>query len=281
MVRRMAEQSQNSGPAGRTEHSANTGNPENPLKGRVAFVTGGGRGIGRAIALSLAADGADVAVNYRRDEESAAQTVAEIESLGRKGAAYGGSIDSLEDDTRMVEQALADFGHVDILVNNAGIASRGQTVVKTDPAEMERVVRTHAFGAFYMCQLLIPQMRERGRGDIVMISSVATAHMNAAGSPYNMGKAALEALALTLYKEERKNGIHVNIVAPGLVETEMGRRLVKGAMGIDDINSIASAMPYGRVCQPEDIADAVRFLVSARAGYITGERITVDGGGQF
>ena len=181
----------------------------------------------------------------------------------------------------MVEQALADFGHVDILVNNAGIASRGQTVVKTDPAEMERVVRTHAFGAFYMCQLLIPQMRERGRGDIVMISSVATAHMNAAGSPYNMGKAALEALALTPYKEERKNGIHVNIVAPGLVETEMGRRLVKGAMGIDDINSIASAMPYGRVCQPEDIADAVRFLVSARAGYITGERITVDGGGQF
>ncbi len=251
------------------------------LQGRVALVTGGGRGIGRAIALGLAADGADVAVNYRRDEGAARQTVADIEALGAKGAAYAASIDSLEDDTRMVEQVLADFGHVDILINNAGIASRGQTVVKTDPAEMERVVRTHAFGAFYMSHLLVAQMRERERGDIIMISSIATKQMNAAGGPYNMAKAALEALALTLCKEERKHGIHVNIVAPGLVKTEMGRRLVKGALGVDDIESLAAGMPFERVCQPDDIAGMVRFLVSDRAGYITGERITVDGGGQF
>ena len=244
-------------------------------------MTGGSRGIGRAIALGLAADGADVAVNYRRDEGAARQTVSEIEALGRKGGAYAASIDSLEDDTRMVEQVLADFGHVDILVNNAGIASRGQTIAKTDPAEMERVVRTHAFGAWYMCHLLVPQMRERGRGDVIMISSIATEHMNAAGAPYNMGKAALEAVALTLFKEERKNGIRVNIIAPGLVETEMGRRLVKGALGVDDIGSLAEAFPFGRVCQPDDIAGMVRFLVSDQAGYVTGERITIDGGGQF
>jgi len=249
------------------------------LDGRVALVTGSGRGIGRGIALALAADGADIVVNYRRDEDSAHQTVGEIEKLGRRAKAYPASIDDLEQDRAMVGAALADFGHVDILVNNAGIASRGQNVSDTEPAEMERVVKTHAFGAFYLSQLLVPQMRERERGDIIMISSIATVHMNPGGSPYNMAKAALEALAYTLGKEERKHGIRVNIVAPGLVETEMGRRLVKGAMGVDDIGSLASSMPFGRVCQPDDIAEVVRFLVSDKASYLTGERITVDGGG--
>jgi NAD(P)-dependent dehydrogenase (short-subunit alcohol dehydrogenase family) len=250
------------------------------LQGRIALVTGGSRGIGKAIAIGLAEDGADVAINYRRDEAAAKETVSAIESLGRKARAYSASVDSLEACQAMSEAVLKDFGYVDILVNNAGIASRGQSVVKTDPLEFERVVRTHAFGAWYLCHLLVPAMRGRPRGDVVMISSVATLHHAGNGAPYNMGKAALESLAWTLSKEEKKHNIHVNIVAPGLVETEMGKRLAKGAMGVDDIRKLDAAMPFGRVCQPEDIANVVRFVVSERASYMTGEKLNVHGGGQ-
>src|SRR3954447_10689777 len=116
------------------------------LDGRVALVTGGGRGIGRAIALALAEDGADVAVNYRKDKDSADETVAEIEKLGRTAIAVPGSIDVLEDVQAVAGAALDAFGFVDILVNNAGVASRGQTVADTDPDEVERLVRTHAIG---------------------------------------------------------------------------------------------------------------------------------------
>jgi NAD(P)-dependent dehydrogenase (short-subunit alcohol dehydrogenase family) len=246
--------------------------------GRVALVTGGGRGIGKAIALGLAEDGADIAINYRKNDEAAAETVAEIEKLGRRAIAYSASIDDLAACEAMAAQVLNDFGAVDILVNNAGIASRGQTVADTDPAEMERVWRTHALGAWMLSKLVLPSMRTRPRGDIVMISSAAVVFMAANSAPYNMAKVALEALAWTLAKEERRNGIHVNVVAPGLVDTEMGRRLVKGAMGVDDIHSMDERSPFGHVCTPEEVADAVRFVVSGRASYLTGQRIGVDGG---
>jgi NAD(P)-dependent dehydrogenase (short-subunit alcohol dehydrogenase family) len=245
---------------------------------RVALVTGGGRGIGKAIALGLAEDGADIAINYRKNDEAAAETVAEIEKLGRRAIAYSASIDDGAACEHMVGQVLSDFGAVDILVNNAGIASRGHTVADTDPAEMERVWRTHALGAWMLSKLVLPSMRTRPRGDIVMISSAAVVYMAANSAPYNMAKAALEALAWTLAKEERRNAIHVNVVAPGLVDTEMGRRLVKGAMGVDDIHSMDEGSPFGHVCSPEEVADAVRFVVSGRASYLTGQRIGVDGG---
>jgi NAD(P)-dependent dehydrogenase (short-subunit alcohol dehydrogenase family) len=249
------------------------------LEGRVALVTGGGRGIGRAIAIGLAEDGAAVAVNYRRDEASAFETVAAIEAAGGRAKAYMASIDDWDQDVAMVEAVLKDFGGIGILVNNAGIASRGNSVADTDPAEMERVVRTHAFGAFYLSKLVLPSMREQDRGDIVMISSAATAHWGGNGSPYNMGKAALEALAQTLWKEERRNNIHVNIVAPGLVETEMGKRLAKATRGVQDIHELDKVSAFGHVCTPEEVASVVRFVVSEAASYVTGQRIYVDGGG--
>lgn len=248
------------------------------LKGRVALVTGGGRGIGSAVALALAEDGADVAISYRRNEDAAAQTIAEIAGYGRRARAYRAAVDDRADSEGLVAAVLDDFERIDILINNAGIASRGLSVVETDPAELERLMRTHALGPHHLCKLVVPQMRERERGDVVMISSVATLFMAARGAPYNMAKAAMEALALTLANEERGNGIHVNIVAPGVVETEMGKRLIKATTGVEDLRQIDASMPFGRVCQPRDVADVVRYLVSERAGYLTGEKINVHGG---
>jgi NAD(P)-dependent dehydrogenase (short-subunit alcohol dehydrogenase family) len=249
------------------------------LDGRVALVTGAGRGIGRAIALSLAEAGADVAVNYRRDQEAAEETVAEIERMGRKARAYAASVENFDEDQAMVEAVLADFGSISILVNNAGIASRGQSVADTDPAEMERVVRVHAFGPHYLCKLVIPHMRKQPRGDIIMISSVATLGMGANGGPYNMGKAAMEALALTLAKEERANGIRTNIVAPSLTVTEMGRRLTRATTGLDDIHDLDARSPFGRVSTPEDVAAVATFLVSSANPYVNGQKVNVNGGG--
>ena len=251
------------------------------IKDRVALVTGGGRCVGKGISLSLAAAGASVAVNYRRDEESAAETVREIEALGGKAIAFSASVDDYEQNAQMVADIERDLGPVSILVNNAGIASRGRSVVDTDPEEMRRVVATHAFGPHYLAALTLPKMRTLGRGDIVMISSVATRSLGPNGAPYNMGKTAMEALAYTLAKEEREHGIRVNIVAPGLVDTDMGQRLIKAVQGVEDIRSLDQSMPFGRVCQPEDVANVVRFLVSDENSYLTGERLYCDGGGQL
>jgi NAD(P)-dependent dehydrogenase (short-subunit alcohol dehydrogenase family) len=248
------------------------------LAGRTALVSGGSRGIGRAIALGLAADGADVAVNYRRDEAAAHATVGAIEKLGRRAAAYAADVGEYEQCTALVERALADFGRFDILICNAGVASRGLTVADTDPREPERLWKTHVYSAWALSKLVVPKMREAPRGDVVMISSVATQYLAPNSAPYNMAKVALEALAVTLAKEERHHGIHVNVVAPGLVDTDMGRRLVKGAMGVSDIRTMDSSSAFGHVCTPEEVADAVRFLVSERAGYVTCQRIGVDGG---
>ena len=249
------------------------------LEGRVALVSGGSRGIGAAICLALARDGADVAINYRRDEEAAHDVRRQAEALGRRARIYQAEVSDLEADQRMVEAIAGELGPVDILVNNAGIASRGQFVADTDPAEMERVMRTHVFGAFYLTKLVLPGMRTRPRGDIIMISSSATQSLGAGGAPYNMAKAAMEALAKTLAKEERDNNIRVNVVAPGLVETEMGRRLIRATAGVEDLRAVEATMPFGMVCQPEDIGEMVAFLCSEQARYITHQVIYVNGGG--
>ena len=247
------------------------------LAGRVAIVTGGNRGIGKGIALGLAAQGADVAVNYRRDAEEAEQTVAEINALGVRAIAYQAPVNDCDAVLGMVEQVAADFGHIDILVNNAGIASRGRSVANTDPAEFERVVGVHCFGTFYATHAVIPHLRQRPRGDIIMISSAATRNFMPNGAPYNVGKAGIEAIAYGVAKEELRNNIRVNVVAPGIVETEMGRRLVKANQGVDNLRDIDATSPFGHVCQPEDVANVVCYLVSEQNSYVTGERIYVDG----
>lgn len=258
------------------------------LSGRVALVTGGGRGIGRAISELLAAHGATVAVNYRRDADAARDTVDAIAAAGGSAAAFAASVDDTAQCEALVAAVVEQFGGIDLLVCNAGVASRGRSVADTESDEVYRVVATHALGPHALCRAALPTMRARatapdGRGDIVMISSVATTHMSANGAPYNMGKAAMEALAFGLAKEERPNNIHVNVVAPGLVETDMGVRLTRAMTGrrdLDDLRSLDAVSPFGRVCQPSDIAEVVLWLCSRGAGYVTGQRIEVDGGGR-
>jgi 3-oxoacyl-[acyl-carrier protein] reductase len=240
------------------------------VEDRVALVTGGGRGIGRGISELLAAEGATIAVNYRRDADAAADTVAAIRAAGGDASAFQASVDDADACASMIDAVVSEFGRLDILVCNAGIASRGNSVADTDPAEMIRVVAAHAFGPHHLARLAVPHLRARGRGDIVMISSVATSNYSPNGAPYNMGKAAMEALAFTLAKEERIHGIHVNVVAPGLVETDMGVRLAR---------SFDAAAPFGRVCQPLDVANVVLWLCSEGASYVTGQRIMCNGGG--
>lgn len=247
---------------------------------RVALVSGGSRGIGRAISLALAGVGCDVAVNYRRDEDSAIGTVEAVEALGRRGLAVRASVDDWDAVAAMVTRVVDELGAPSVLVHSSGVASRGRSVVDTDLDDLERAVRTHAFGAFYLAKLCVPHLRQHPRGDIVVVSSTATQALDANSSPYNMGKAALEALAMTLAKELQRDGIRVNIVAPGLVATEMGDRLVKALTGgrAAAADELDAQFPFGHVCRPDDVAEVVRWLVT-EAGYVSGVRIQVDGGG--
>ena len=248
------------------------------LEGRVALVTGASRGIGRAIAIALAGAGADIAATYRRDEDAVKETVAAIEAMGRKAKAYSVSVENWDENTALIDNVIRDFGSLGILINNAGIASRGRSVADTDPEEVERVVRVHALAPHFLSRLALPHLRKAPRSDIVMISSVATTGMGANGAPYNMGKAAMEALAKTMAKEERKHGVRVNIVAPSLTVTEMGSRLAK-ARGSANIHDLDATSPFGRVSIPEDVANVVAFLVSDANSYVSGQKINVDGGG--
>ena len=252
------------------------------LDGKVALVTGGGRGIGRGISLALAAEGATVAINYRRDIDAAESTMREILDAGGTATVHRASTDVPDECRELVGELLATHGHVDVAVINGGIASRGRAVADTDAEEVWQLAATHALGPHQLCRFLLPSMRTRGRADIVFISSVATSGMAAYGAPYNMGKAAMEALAFTLAKEERPHGIRVNVVAPGLVETDMGVRLARAITGrreMEDLRSMDADAPFGRVCQPADVAAAVLWFCSSGSEYVTGQRIEVDGGG--
>lgn len=248
------------------------------LAGRVGLVSGGNRGIGQAVALALAQAGADVAIVYRKDEASARETVAQVERLGRRGLPLQADVTDYEQTKAAVARVVQALGKVDILVHSAGIASRGNSVADSDPNEWHRVINIHIFGAMHLTKEVLPSMRQQKRSDIVYISTAATLKNPANYCPYLVAKAGLEALARGLSKEERKNNVRVNVVAPGLVETEMGRRLVKGTMGVDDIKTLYAVYPFGRVCQPYDVGNMVTFLCSPECEYLSGQVIYLDGG---
>jgi len=248
------------------------------LDGRIALVTGGSRGIGRAIAVALAREGADVAISYAHDPDAARDCVEAVRAAGRRGLAVRAPAEDEAAQERLVAEVRRTLGPVDILVNNAGYDWDGTPVADTRADDLARVMRVNALAAHQLCALVLPEMRLRPRGDIVMISSTVTEILGAGYAPYAMSKAALEALAFVLAKEERGHDVHVNVVAPGLVEAGMGLDYAK-RMGARDVRDVAALVPYGRICQPEEVAAVVCFLVSEAASYVNGQRVYVDGGG--
>ena len=251
------------------------------LEGRTALVTGGSRGIGRAIAMRFAAEGADVAVNYASSRDAALEVAAEARKLGRKAEVYQADVADQEACEAMCKAAIADFNQIDILVNNAGIGSSAVNrpmITDSTIEQWQLLLGANLWGPIYMCRALVPHMRQAGRSDVIMISSVAAQSMGANMGLYSVGKAGAEALAHTLAKEEKRHGMRVNIIAPGLVDTDMGRKLVSLLPGApDDIRKLDANSPFGFVCTPEDIAATAAHLCSEDGRYITDQRITISG----
>lgn len=243
------------------------------LEGRTALVTGGSRGIGRGIALEFAREGARVAVNYRRDEAAARATVAEIERLGSAAVALQADVADWPAVERMVGEALGAFGQLDIVVANSGVASRTQTVWDMDVEHWQRVIGVDLHGAFYTCKATAKHLVDRRQGAIILVSSIGADVCGPLGAPYYVAKAGVNALTKSLAKECAPAGVRVNCIAPGLIETDMGTRMMKHYG-----DAIMSGIPLGRAGQPEDIGRAAVFLASDDSSFITGKILRVDGG---
>ncbi len=242
------------------------------LTGKAALVTGGSRGIGRAIVTRLATQGADVAFTYRGNEAAAKETVATVEGLGRRAIAVQGDARESEAADATVKATLEAFGKIDILVNNAGI-TRDDLIMRMSAEAWRDVLETNLFGAFWMTKAVTrPMLKARG-GRIVNISSVSGQAGQMGQANYSSAKAGLIGLTKATARELASRGITVNAVAPGFVLTELTRDLPEPLMA-----EITSRTPLGRFGTTEEIADAVAFLVSDEAGYITGQVLAVDGG---
>jgi 3-oxoacyl-[acyl-carrier protein] reductase len=240
------------------------------LKNRVALVTGGSRGIGEAIAIALAKAGAAVAVNYRERSQEAAAVVENIQRNGGRAAAIAADVSLAGAVRSMISDVESRLGPIDILVNNAGIAlTRGLDEITEE--DFDRTVAVNLKSAFLCTQAVLAGMRGRGWGRIVNISSIAGRGAGSISVAYNASKAGLEGLTRGYASRLAPEGVTVNAVAPGLIDTEMGRPLIEAG--------VIARIPVGRSGTGEEIAQAVMLLV--RDGYITGQTLAVNGGGLF
>lgn len=242
------------------------------LTGKTALVTGASRGIGRAIALSLAEAGADVAVNYAGSEAAAAEVVSLIEAMGRKAVKIKADVSSSQEVDDMFKIVLETFGKLDILVNNAGI-TRDNLIMRMKEEEFDQVIATNLKGVFNCVKAATRPMMKQRYGRIINISSVVGALGNPGQANYVAAKAGVIGLTKATAKELASRGITVNAVAPGFIETDMTDKLSE-----DTRSQLLQQIPLARLGQPEDIAKAVRFLASEDAAYMTGQTIHVDGG---
>jgi 3-oxoacyl-[acyl-carrier protein] reductase len=239
----------------------------------VALVTGGGRGIGRAIALRLARDGIAVAVNYRGNAEAAAETVGRIEAGGGRAVALPADVAASGEAAKLVADTVARLGRLDILVNNAGI-TRDNLAMRLSEDDWDAVLATNLKGAFLCAKAALrPLLKAREAGRIISISSVVGRAGNAGQANYAAAKAGLLGLTKSLAREVASRGITVNAVAPGFIATDMTAALPAAAQ-----EAALQAIPLGRLGDPEDVAEAVAFLASPAARYITGQVLSVDGG---
>ncbi|MDR6883823.1 3-oxoacyl-[acyl-carrier protein] reductase [Bacillus sp. 3255] len=242
------------------------------LTGKVALVTGASRGIGRAIALHLAEQGADVAVNYAGSEAAAAEVVSAIEAMGRKGIKLRADVSSYQESEDLVKKTIEFFGKIDILVNNAGI-TRDNLIMRMKEEEFDQVIATNLKGVFNCVKAVTRPMMKQRFGRIINISSVVGVLGNPGQANYVAAKAGVIGLTKATAKELASRGITVNAVAPGFIETDMTDKLA-GEMR----DQMLKQIPLERLGQPEEIAKVVRFLASDDASYMTGQTIHVDGG---
>jgi 3-oxoacyl-[acyl-carrier protein] reductase len=243
------------------------------LDGKIALITGASRGIGRGIALDLAREGADIVVNYRRDADAASSAVAAIQELGRKAIAVQADVSEWPAVQRMAEQALAQFGRIDIVVANSGIASRVVPVWDLDVDHWHKVININLHGVFYTVRATVGEMIKRRSGNVILISSIGADQCGAMGAPYYAAKAAVNALTKSLAKECAPARVRVNCIAPGVIATDMGERMIKFHG-----EALLDAIPLGRPGTPEDIGKAAVYLASDDASFVTGKILRVDGG---
>ncbi len=244
------------------------------LKDQVAIVTGGSRGIGRAIVLALCKDGAKVAFVYKGSEAAAKELEAEVTAAGGVAKAYQGDVADPVAPDRIVQAVLAEWGRVDILVNNAGVI-RDKLFLQMEADDWNTVIGTNLTGAFAFCRAVAKQMVFKQRsGRIINVSSVAAEHVNKGQANYAASKGALNSLTRALAVEVGSRNVLVNAVAPGFIETDMSQA-VRNLAGDDNLKKL---IPVRRLGKPEDVAAVVLFLAGPAAAYITGQVITVDGG---
>jgi len=243
------------------------------LTGKVALVTGGGRGLGRAIALALARQGADVGVNYRSNADSAADVVAQIGAMGRSAIPIQGDTSAgREACEAIVKAAIDEFGKVDILVNNAGI-TRDNLMMRMDEEEWQSVIDTNLSGPFWMTRAIARPMLKARSGRIINMSSVAGRMGNVGQANYASAKAGLIGLTKSVARELASRGITCNAIAPGLIETELTADIPAAAREF-----VINSTPLGYIGSVEDVAAAAVYFASDEARYVTGQVLGVDGG---
>ena len=242
------------------------------LKGRTALVSGASRGIGRAIALALAEEGADLAVNYVSSEAPAKEVVEQIQKMGRKAILAQADVGDFPDTFRMAQEVLKEFGHLDILINNAGITS-DKTFVKMDHASWRRVLAVNLDGVFNCTKVFIDQMLKQNYGRVVNITSVIGQIGNFGQANYAASKAGVMAFTKSLAKELAGKGVTVNAVAPGFIETEMVDAIPEKVK-----SRLLEQIPLKRFGRAEEVGRAVVYLVSDDGDYITGAELSINGG---
>ena len=242
------------------------------LKGRVAVVTGGSRGIGKAVAVAMAKNGADVAVIYSGRDAAAAETVKEIQSLGVKSKEYKCDVSDFSKSGETVKQIISEFGSVDILVNNAGI-TRDKLILQMKEEDFDTVMNVNLKGAFNMIKHVFSPMMKKRSGSIINISSISGLMGNPGQANYSSAKAGMIGLTKTVAKEIASRKVRCNAIAPGFIATDMTEELPEKVK-----EAAVTSIPMGRMGEPEDIANLAVFLASDLAGYITGEVIKIDGG---
>lgn len=242
------------------------------LDGKIAVVTGASRGIGRAIALELASQGAFVVVNYNGSKDRAEEVKKEIEAAGGKAEVYQCNVSDFEKCQAFIQDVIKTYGRLDILVNNAGITRDG-LLMKMSEADFDSVIETNLKGTFNTIRFASRQMLKQRSGRIINMSSVVGIAGNAGQANYASSKAGVIGLTKAVARELASRGITVNAIAPGFIETEMTEVLSDAVK-----EASVAQIPLGRFGKPEDIAKTAAFLASDNAGYITGQVIQVDGG---